>query len=372
MSSLKPESLLVAAGRPVARGAPLNTPLMPASNFTLGGEAGYAREDGTETWRSLETAVGQLEGGDAVAFASGMAAVAAVFEQVRPGGEVVLPEDAYQGVVALAREGVERERWRLRRLATDDTAGWIEASDHADLLWLESPSNPMLVLADLEAVGGAPRRQGALLVVDNTFATSLNQQPLGLGADLSLHSATKFIGGHSDLLAGVVVAKDPEIAGRLRRSRTLQGGVPGALEAFLATRGLRTLDVRLRRAEANALRLARFLESHAAVRGVRYPGLASHPQHEQARRQLGGFGAILTFQVKGDAAQAEAVCRATRLVRHATSLGAVETTMERRAAYAGQEHLPPSLLRVSVGIEAIEDLEGDLNQALRAAQGERV
>lgn len=372
MTRLKPESLLVAAGRPGTAGAPLNTPLVPASNFTLGGDAGYAREDGTETWRALETALGQLEGGDAVAFASGMAAVAAVFELVPPGGELVLPEDAYQGVVALAGEGAQRERWRLRRLATDDTAGWIEAGERADLLWLETPSNPMLALADLETIGSARRRQGALLVVDNTFATPLNQQPLAHGADLSLHSATKFIGGHSDLLAGAIVAKDPGVADHLRRVRTLQGGVPGTLEAFLAIRGLRTLDVRLRRAEDNAHRLARFLASHPAVRTVRYPGLAAHPQHELARRQLGGFGAILTFEVEGDAARAEAVCRATRLVRHATSLGAVETTMERRAVYAGQEHLPPGLLRVSVGIEAFEDLQADLDQALRAAQGGRV
>jgi cystathionine gamma-synthase len=372
MPKLKPESLLVAEGRPLGDDAPLNTPLVPASNFTLGGAAVYAREDGTDTWRSLESTVGALEGGEAVAFASGMAAAAAVFAQVPPGGEIVMPDDAYQGVAALAREGADQGRWRLRRLPTDDTPAWLQAGERADLLWLETPSNPMLVLADLEAIGAAPRRRDSLLVVDNTFATPLNQQPLRHGADLSLHSATKFIGGHSDLLAGIVAARSPARVEALRHARTVYGGVPGTLEAFLATRGLRTLAVRLRRAEENALQLARFLEVHSGVTRVRYPGLESHPQHELARRQLGGFGAILTFEVDGDAALADALCRATRLVRHATSLGAVETTMERRAVHAGQEHVPPNLLRLSVGIEDADDLASDLDQALRAVQGVRV
>lgn len=366
MTQFKPESLLVAAGRPHAPGAPLNTPLVPASNFLLGEGAVYAREDGTETWRAFEEALGVLEGGQALAFASGMAAAAAVFERVPPGGRAVLPADAYQGVVALAEAGAAKGRWTLERLATNDTTGWIEAAASADLCWLETPSNPMLVIADLAAIAAAPRKPGGLLAVDSTFATPLNQRPLENGADVVLHAATKYLGGHSDLLAGALVARDPDLVEALRRTRTLQGGVPGALEAFLVTRGMRTLAVRLRRAEENAAALANFLASHRSVSQVHYPGRHDHPQHTLAREQLDGFGAIVSLEIAGDATDAEAVCSATRLMRHATSLGSVETTLERRAAYAGQEHVPPNLLRISVGIEAIEDLQADLDQALGA------
>ena len=364
MAKLKPESVLVSAGRPHAPGDPLNAPLVPASNFLLGEGAVYAREDGTETWRSFEAALGALEGGEALGFASGMAAAAAVLERVPLGGRVVVPADAYQGVVALVEAGVAQGRWILERLATDDTAGWIDAMSAADLCWVETPSNPMLVVADLAAIAAAPRKSGGLLVVDNTFATPLNQRPLERGADVVLHAATKYLGGHSDLLAGALVVRDPELGTALRRIRTLHGGVPGTLEAFLATRGLRTLAVRLRRAEENAAVLADFLAAHPRISRVHYPGRSDHPQHAIARRQLDGFGAIVSLEVDGDAAAAEAVCAATQLIRHATSLGSVESTMERRAAYAGQEHVPPSLLRISVGIEAVEDLQADLDQAL--------
>jgi cystathionine gamma-synthase len=364
MAKLKPESLLVSAGRPHAPGAPLNAPLVAASNFLLGEGVVYAREDGTETWRAFEEALGVLEGGRALAFASGMAAAAAVFDLVPVGGRAVLPADAYQGVVALAEAGAAQGRWILERLATDDTAGWVAAADTADLCWIETPSNPMLVVADLAAIAAAPRRPGAILAVDNTFATPLNQRPLERGADVVLHAVTKYLGGHSDLLAGALVVREPELGQALSRVRTLHGGVPGALEAFLATRGLRTLAVRLRRAEENAAALADFLAAHPRVSRVHYPGLPDHPQHELARTQLDGFGAIVSLEFQGDAAGAEAVCAATRLIRHATSLGSVETTMERRAAYAGQEHVPANLLRISVGIEALEDLQADLDQAL--------
>ncbi len=367
MKSLKPESLVVLAGRPEGEGQPLNTPLVPASNFTLGAGKVYSREDSTPTWNAFEDIVGQLEEGQAVAFASGMAAAAAVFEQVPAGGRVVLPEDCYQGVAALAAEGERKGRWSVRRLPTDDTPAWVDAAAHEDLLWVETPSNPLLILADLEAIAQAPRKDGGLLVVDNTFATPLNQRPLVLGADISMHSATKYLGGHSDLLGGLLACRDAALHAALVRARRIQGAAPGALETYLAARGLRTLAVRLERAQANAGRLAAFLEAHPCVSRVRYPGLPSHPQHELAGRQLGGFGAIITFDVDGDGEVAEAVCRATRLVHHATSLGSVETTMERRAAHGGQEHIPPNLLRISVGIEAVEDLEADLDQALRSA-----
>jgi len=358
---------LVAGGRPDQPGDPLNTPLVPASNFLLGGERIYSRDGGTDGWETLETLIGGLEGGTAIAFSSGMAAVAAVFDRLRQGARVVLPDDCYHGVSELAREGQAQGRWTVERLALDATDDWLAALGRVDLAWIESPSNPLLAVADLEAIGAAPRRPGCVLAVDNTFATPLNQRPLELGADISVHSATKFIGGHSDLLCGLAVAKDETLAAELRSSRSIRGATPGTLEAWLATRGARTLALRLATAQESAERLAAWLEGHPAVERVRYPGLASHPNHAVAKAQLGGFGTIVTFDVRGGAAAADAVCAHVRLVRNATSLGAVESTIERRAVYAGQEHLPPGLLRLSVGIEDFDDLRRDLDRAFRAA-----
>ena len=234
----------------------------------------------------------------------------------------------------------------------------------ADLVWLESPSNPLLTVGDLDRICAAPRKRGAILGVDNTFATPINQRPLGLGADVAVQSVTKFIGGHSDLLGGVVTVRDGSLLAALRHSRELAGATPGTLEAFLAVRGARTLALRLERAQHNAMILAERLAGHPNVTLTRYPGLASHPTHQAARRQLKGFGTIISFDVRGDAAAADAVCAALQLIQHATSLGAVESTMERRASIPGQEHLPQTLLRLSVGIEAVEDLWSDLDRAL--------
>ena len=233
-----------------------------------------------------------------------------------------------------------------------------------DLVWLESPSNPLLVLADLVEICRSPRKPGTLLAVDNTVATPLNQQPLVLGADVSMQSGTKFIGGHSDLLMGLLSTKDPDLATSFRHARLLHGATPGGLEAWLAVRGLRTLALRLERAQANAAILAEFLEANAAVENVRYPGLQSHPQHQMACEQMNGFGSLISFDVKAGAEAADKLCESTQLISHATSLGSVESTMERRSAQAGQEHLAPGLIRLSVGIESVDELTLDLEQAL--------
>ncbi len=365
-SQLKLESWLVAAGRGSGPGQPLNVPIIPASNFLHGGDRVYSRNDGTPAWEALEEVVGGLESGRAVAFASGMAAAAALFDQLQPGAVVVLADDCYQGVASLAMGGAAKGRWSVRRLAVDDTVGWIRACAGADMVWLESPSNPLLEVAELDAIGRAPRKPGCLLVVDNTFATPLNQQPLDLGATVSMQSATKFIGGHSDLLAGIVTTRDEALWQGLKKSRMLNGATPGALEAFLALRGARTLALRFRRAQETAQALAEWLEAHPRVGRVRYPGLPSHPTHAAARRVLKGYGTMISFEVRGGAEAADTVCRNVRLVRHATSLGAVESTLERRAGLPGQEHLPPSLLRFSVGIEDVDDLKVDLDSALGA------
>jgi len=343
-------------------------PPWPASNFVRGAQRAYSRDDGTPGWEALEEIIGGLEGGSALCFASGMAAIAAVFDQLPTGSLIALPDDCYQGVVGLAQAGASRGRWAVRRVAMTDTAGWIGMCGVADLIWLESPSNPLLTVADLDVICAAPRKSGAILGVDSTFATPLNQRPLALGADVAVQSVTKFIGGHSDLLGGALTVRDAKLLAGLRETRDLAGATPGTLETFLAVRGVRTLALRLERAEHNAMILAERLAHHANVTVTRYPGLASHPTHEAARRQLRGFGTIISFDVRGDAAAADAVCAGLRLIQHATSLGSVESTIERRAGIPGQEHLPPTLLRLSVGIEAVEDLWRDLDRALREAR----
>ena len=363
-SKLHLESWLVSAGRSSEPGSPLNVPLQPASNFIHGSGRSYSRNDGTLTWEALEAILGGLEAGESLAFSSGMAAIAAVFDRLPAGAVIALPEDCYQGVASLASEGAARGRWTVQRIAVEDTGAWIGACGRADLVWLESPSNPLLAVADLDMICAAPRKDGAIVAVDNTFATPLNQQPLDFGATVSIQSATKFIGGHSDLLAGVVTTRDPQMLQGLRRSRVLTGATPGTLEAYLAIRGVRTLALRLQRAQQTAMGLAEWLEAHPAVARVRYPGLPSHPTHAAARRVLKGYGSILSFEVRGGAEAADAVCARVQLVRHATSLGGVESTMERRAGIPGQEHIPASLLRLSVGIEDADDLRRDLDAAM--------
>jgi cystathionine gamma-synthase len=346
---LAPATVAVTAGRPVAAGSPLNEPLVLASNFRDGGE--YSRTHGTATWAALEDAIGVLEGGQAVAYSSGMAAAAAVVYALAP-TVVVVPQASYLGVRALLAEHQAQGHLVLRPVDITDTAAVIAAIDGADLVWAESPANPTLDVADLPAIAAAAGAAGVPVVVDSTFATPLRQQPLALGATVVLHSATKFIGGHSDLLLGLCITADPHVHERLVAARTFQGATPGALEAFLALRGLRTLAVRLDRAESNALALVDRLRSHRAVQEVRYPG----------------SGAMVSFVVAGGAVAADEVCASVRIAVPATSLGGVETTIERRQKYAGDAHVPPGLLRMSVGIEHVDDLWADLAEALDRAE----
>lgn len=367
---IKPESWLVSAGRIDEPGAPLNVPPIPASNFTLGAGRGYARGDGTPTWEALEAVLGGLEAGKAVAFSSGMAAVAAVFDQLPAGAVVVLPEDCYQGVVGLAEAGARKQRWSVRRVAVDDTAGWVRACAEADLVWLESPSNPLLTVADLEAICAAPRKTGAIVVVDNTFATPALQQPLQLGADLVVHSATKYLGGHSDVVAGFVATSDDELAERIGFLQNAAGAVLGPFDCYLVHRGVKTLPLRMARHSESAQVVAEALRAHPAVSAVHFPGLPDHPGHEVARRQMRAFGGMVSFQLAGGEAAALEVCRRTELFTLAESLGAVESLIEHpgvmtHASVAGTPNeVPGDLVRLSVGIEDVEDLVADLRQAL--------
>ncbi len=360
-----PATALIARGRPEGPGSPLNTPIVGVSAFTAGGEQGYARADGTPTWAALEDVVGAVEGGSAVAFASGMAAITAVLESVPAGGRIAAPHGCYHGTEQVLRTGAGKGRWRVTWLEPTDTGPWCEAAASHDLLWLESPTNPLLHIMDLPQI---LQRSSAncRTVVDNTFATPLGQAPLRLGADIVVHSATKFLAGHSDALAGVAVARSAEDAAALRDARTLYGATPGMLEAYLTVRGLRTLSLRVAAASANADALAQRLAQHRAVRRVYYPGLPDHPGHDLARSFMSGFGAVLAFEAVGGAAAADRWCRATQIISHATSLGGVESTMERRSAVPGQEHLPAGLIRLSVGCEDGADLWADLADALSA------
>ncbi len=358
------DSWLVSGGRPKGVGSPINTPIVPASNYIYGGEFGYARDAGTPTWIALEDLMAKMEGGTALAFGSGMAAIAAVFDQLKVGSHIIWPDDCYQGVAGIIDAGASQGRWTSERLSLSDTAAWIEKAKTADLIWLESPSNPLLEIADLAAICAADRKPGSIIAVDNTVATPLNQRPLDHGADVSVTSATKYVGGHSDLLCGVTVCNNTDLQAGLFRARVLNGATPGNLEAYLATRGARTMSLRLRAAEASCLILAQRLENHPNVEIVRYPGLPSHPQHELAIQQLGGFGTIITFDVAGGLEPGEQFLKRLRLLTNATSFGAVESTIERRGAVHGQEHLPAGLMRMSVGIEDVEDLWTDLTNAL--------
>lgn len=326
----------------------MNPPIVLASTYHAGGEVGYGRY-GNPTWEMFETAVGALEGGVATSYASGMAAEAAVLDLVPEAGTVVAGPDAYLGTLAMLARLEERGRLTVRRVDLSDRAAALAALPGADLLWVESPTNPLLRLVDLPTLMAVAELEGVTSVVDNTFATPILQRPLELGAAVVVHSATKYLSGHSDLLMGVAVVRDAELAERLVAHRSLHGAVPGSVEAWLALRGLRTLHLRVERAQASAAELATRLGRHARVSRVRYPDL----------------GAIVSIELTGDAADADRVCESTQLWVHTTSLGGVESSLERRRRWPSESTgVPETLLRLSVGIEDVEDLWRDLDTAL--------
>jgi cystathionine gamma-synthase len=352
-ADLHPETLAVTAGRPADEpDQPLNPPVVLASTYVAGGDMEYGRY-GNPTWTAFEDALGELEGGRCLAFASGVAATAAVLDLVPPGGRVVVPRHSYQGTLAQLRHAEELGRVAVDQVDIADTAAVVAVLDGAALLWIENPTNPALELADVDALASAAREAGVLVVADNTFATPILRRPLEHGADIVLHSATKAISGHSDVIMGAVITRDDDLYAQLLQRRSLHGAIPSPLDAYLALRGLRTLPLRLERGQQNAQELARRLSVHPAVRDVRYPG----------------FGTIVSLVLE-DAPSADAFVAGVRLCRHPTSLGGVETTLERRRRWAGEAAtIPEGLVRISVGVEHIEDLHADLAQALDAAAG---
>jgi len=347
--SIHPETSAITAGRPeVAPDASLNPPLVFSSTYHAGGPVGYGRY-GNESWSALEAAISELEGGQTLSFSSGMAAISAVFSILPIGAPVVASNQGYSGTMSLLNQHHASGRLEVRFVDITNTEEVIAAMKGAALLWLESPTNPCLDIADLPALIAAAKKQTIGVGVDNTFATPMVQTPLSMGADIVMHSVTKFLAGHSDVVLGSLSISDSALFKRLEESRRLNGSIPGPFEAWLALRGIRTFPVRFRAAETNAKTLVTRLQQHAKVTKVRYPG----------------FGAVISFEIDGNAENAEKVCESSRLITHATSLGGVESLWERRRRWAAESpSVPEQLIRLSVGCEHVDDIWQDIEQAL--------
>ncbi|HEY9721343.1 MAG TPA: aminotransferase class I/II-fold pyridoxal phosphate-dependent enzyme [Oscillatoriaceae cyanobacterium] len=371
------ETLAVhAAQRPDPATGAIAPPISLSTTFERDPSGAYSRgfeygRDANPNRAALEEAMALLEGGEvAAAFSSGMAAANAVFQALAPGDRVVAPNDAYMGVGKLLRE-VFRP-WGLEVVFVDmDDLAQVRAalSTPTRLVWLETPSNPLLKVTDIAAVAALAKARGAAVACDNTWCTPVFQRPLDLGVDLVVHATTKYLGGHHDVLGGMVVAKAATpLFKRIRELQIQAGAVPSPFEAWLTLRGIRTLPVRMRAHADHAMAVAHFLDAHPAVEIVHYPGLSTHPGHEVAARQMRAFGGMLSFQVKGDRAEAMAVAARVQLFTRATSLGGVESLIEHRASVEGPTtKTPENLLRVSVGLEHADDLCADLDQALRGS-----
>ena len=392
-SSYAPETVLVDAARPErVEGASVNPPIELSSTFIGSGGLenapyAYGRFD-TPSWTPFEAALAELEHAalPGLVFGSGLAAIASTLSLVPRGGTLFMPRHSYQGSLQSAGEIAERCGFDIVTVDIADTDAVIEAlatnsaSDAnsaldanrgpaSAMLWIESPTNPMLEVADMPALITAARERGILTAVDNTFATPLLQTPLDLGADIVIHSVTKYLAGHSDVVLGAALTSNAELHRRLHADRSLRGGIAGPFEVWLALRGLRTLSVRMERAQSNAAEIAQRLNTHPSVVETRYPGLPEDPGHDRAAAQMSGFGAIVVFCVD-TAHQATAIAEAVRLWTPATSLGGVESLIERRRRHSSEPaSVPEGLLRLSVGIEHVDDLWNDLDAAIRAAHG---
>jgi cystathionine gamma-synthase len=327
----------------------------------------YTRPDNPSR-RALEQCIASLEGGeDATSYASGSAASLAVFSVLRPGDHVVAPIEVYHGTAKQLRDitGPMGVKYTFVDMTNVDKVR--EAlTNETRLLWIETPSNPMLNISDIETLAELGHGRGALVCVDNTFATPIWQRPLDLGADLVMHSSTKYFGGHSDVMGGAVVVRDRGgLADKLRDYQATAGSVPSAFDCWLLRRSLTTLACRVRAQTQTTERLAESLSRDSRVECVFYPGLEKHPNHAIARKQMSGFGAMLSFCIKGGRDEAFALAARTKLFTRATSLGGVESLIEHRASVEGPHTVTPqNLLRLSVGLEHADDLFADLDQAL--------
>jgi cystathionine gamma-synthase len=337
----------------------------------VGGRS-YIRAD-NPAFDPAETLLATLEGGAeggaaAMLFSSGMAAATAVFQCLRPGDRVVAPDSMYFGLPKWLRTFGAEGGLDVTFAPTGDMAALAQAAKGgAKIVWLETPSNPSWLISDIAAAAEIAHGAGARLVVDNTVPTPVLTRPIELGADMVMHSATKSLNGHSDVIAGALVtAREDDFWARLRDHRALTGPLLGSFEAFLLSRGMRTLFLRVRASSAAALTIAQHFENHPAVEAVMYPGLASHPGHEIAARQMtGGFGGVLSIGVRGGATAALEVAKRCELFKRATSLGGVESLIEHRYTVEGDDSdVPENLLRLSIGLEHVDDLIDDLETAL--------
>ncbi|HET6913084.1 MAG TPA: aminotransferase class I/II-fold pyridoxal phosphate-dependent enzyme [Rhodanobacteraceae bacterium] len=372
--TMKFDTLAVHAGaEPDAQTGALAPPIHLSTTF-LHGPAGertegleYQRED-HPTQRRLEEALAALEGGErALAFASGMAAIAAMLESLPSGSRVIIPDDCYSGLRMLAREFLpERGVETLAVDLADLDAARAACAQGAALVWVETPSNPRMKICDIAALAHIAHEHNALLACDNTFATPVLQQPLQLGADVVMHSTTKYFGGHSDVLGGALVfARADDLYARVAHRRHITGATLAPFSAWLTLRGCRSLPARVRLHCANASRLAEFLANHPGIERVNYPGLEQHPGHAIAARQMREFGGMLSVQVRGGREATLEVAGKLKLFHNATSLGGCESLVEHRASVEGANPVSPqNLLRLSVGLEDVEDLIADWQQAL--------
>ena len=372
------ETLAIHAGQePEATTGAVTVPIFQTSTFAqeaVGKDKGfdYARTN-NPTRKALETCLAALEsGGWGLAFASGMAGEDAIAHLLNAGDHVVMGDDVYGGTYRLFKRIYERHGIAMTAVDMRDHRAVKRAiTKKTRLLWIESPTNPMLKVIDIGAMAELAHRARALAVVDNTFASPYLQQPLLLGADLVTHSTTKYLGGHSDLVGGAVVGSSADLHERLKFIQNAAGGVPGPLDAWLVLRGAKTLAVRMERHSANGLAIAEWLADHPKVKNVNYPGLATHPQHALARRQMRSFGGMLSFELKaGGEPAAKRVAARTRIFALAESLGGVESLIEvplamTHGSVKGTKLAPPAgLIRLSVGIENVDDLIADLARAI--------
>jgi cystathionine gamma-synthase len=373
------DTLAVHAGPdPDAATGAVTPPIHLSTTFERDPDGGYPRgfmygRYANPNRDALEACLARLEGAAAcLAFGSGQAASTAVLQALAPGDHVVAPEDAYFGTGKLLREVMGP--WGLQTSFVDMTdLRAVEAAlrPNTRLVWMESPSNPLLKITDFAATAELAHRAGALAACDNTWATPVLSRPVEQGVDIVVHATTKYLGGHSDVLGGAVcLASEGPLLERLRLLQGSTGAIPSPFDCWLVLRGVKTLALRVRRQSDSALAVARFLAGHPAVEAVHYPGLPDHPGHAIAARQMSGFGGMLSVQVRGGQAEAMAVVARCRLFTRATSLGGVESLIEhRKSNEAPESATPDNLLRVSIGVEHPDDLVADLDQALRAGHG---
>ncbi len=372
--SLRPETKAIRSTMMIdANARAVSSPITLSTNFEREPDGSYqyeyiySRLDNPNR-KLLEKSLCELEYGKAaIAFSSGMAATSAIFQLLQPGDHVLLPNDAYYSTKNLMVELFGKWGITMSPVNMSDVQDIKNALTNATkMIWLETPSNPQLSISDIRAISRMAHEVGAICAVDNTWSTPVSQNPLISGADIVMHSTTKYLGGHGDVLGGAVVLKDTGLEQALRKTQQVSGAVPSPFDCWLITRGIKTLHVRFKAQMQSAEQLAHYLAGHEQIEQVQYPGLSSHVQHELASNQMNGYGAMISVQVKGDWKTALAITGKLQLFTTATSLGGVESLVEHRKSIEGEESsTPDNLLRVSVGLEHVEDLKADWDQALQ-------